>query len=67
MTKTIPERYWNELKDGSTMPRDEKTGEVIPFKVGWDYDIVYKKNGEKLKARCTQNCPYTLKLLQEPE
>ncbi len=63
--KIIPQRYYNELlNDGHTVPRNEKTGEVLPFKVGGEYNIVCNENKTPIKARCTQNCPYHLKKIQ---
>ena len=62
MTKKIPERYWKELKeDRHTVPRYVDTREVISFRVGKEYDIIYIEKGEKIRARCTQDCPYHLK------
>lgn len=64
--KTIPERYFNELKNsGHTVPRYEINGEVITsFKVGKEYKINFEKGGEVIKARCTQNFPTHLILLK---
>lgn len=63
--KTIPSRYFNELKDsGHTVPRDEKTGEVMPFKVSKNYTIINHDTKEEVTARCTQDCPYHLILLK---
>ncbi len=60
--KQIADRYFNELKDnGHTVPRDTKTGEVLPFTVSKEYVIKNKDTGETIKARCTQNCPCSLK------
>lgn len=65
INKTIPERYYNELKEsGHTVPRDEKTGKILPFKVGGEYNISTSTKAPTLKARCTQNCPYHLILLK---
>ncbi len=62
--KKIPLRYFNELKkDGTTVPRNEKTGEVISFIVSKIYNISNDKNKEIIKAICTQNCPYHLKTI----
>lgn len=64
MKKQIPYRYFSELKnEGHTVPRNEKTGQVLPFKVGGEYTITNNKTNETLKAKCTQNCPYHLKLI----
>lgn len=60
LTKTIADRYFNELKNGSTVPRNEKTGDVLPFKVGKEYIIRNEITKEEIKARCTQDCPYHL-------
>lgn len=63
-TKLIPFRYFNELKNrGNTVPRNEKTGDLIPFKVGAEYFICFEKNGQPLRVKCTQNCPYNLRLI----
>lgn len=64
-TKLIPERYFNELKNsGHTVPRNESNGEIITsFKVGDEYNIGFEKNGETVKARCTQSHPHHLKLI----
>jgi hypothetical protein len=61
--KTIPLRYFNELKNsGHTVPRDEKTGNILTnFKVGSEYTIGNPENKETVKARCTQDCPHHLK------
>lgn len=58
--KILSDRYFNELKSGHTVPRNEKTGEPIPFRVGKEYIIVNKSTKEEIKARCTQDCPYHL-------
>lgn len=58
--KLLSDRYFKELKSGHTVPRDEKTGELIPFRVGKEYIIVNQLTKEEIKARCTQNCPYHL-------
>lgn len=64
MKKKIPSRYFNELRDrGHTVPRNEKTGAVLPFKVSKEYTIVNETTKEELKAICTQDCPYNLKLV----
>ena len=48
--KTIPDRYWNELNNsGSTVPRNEKTGDVLPFVVGKQYIIVNEETKKELK------------------
>jgi hypothetical protein len=63
--KKLSDRYFNELKSGHTVPRDEKTGEPIPFRVGGNYIIINELTKEELRARCTQDCPYHLILLSE--
>lgn len=63
--KNIPARYFNELKNsGHTVPRNEKSGEVLPFKVGKNYTIVNPDTKEEIAARCTQDCHYHLILLK---
>lgn len=63
--KHIPARYFNELKNsGHTVPRDEKTGDVLPFKVGKNYTIINPDTKEEITARCTQDCPFHLKLIE---
>lgn len=63
MKKTIPSRYFSELKEnGHTVPRDEQSGEVMTnFLVGKEYIIEDKKTKETIKARCTQSHPHHLK------
>lgn len=64
MKKVIPQRYFNELKDRqNTVPRNEKTGELIPFKVGKEYTIQAEETKETIKVRCTQDCPYNLRVI----
>jgi len=64
MKNTIIQRYYNELKEsGHTVPRNETTREVLPFGVGKEYDIICKEDKTPLRAICTQNCPYHLKLI----
>lgn len=59
--KKIPLEYFNQLvNSGHTVPRDKKTGDFIPFKVGKEYVIGNDENRELLKVRCTQDCPYHL-------
>lgn len=67
MKKIIEDEYFNQLKNSAfTVPRYKKTGEVQSnFKVGSEYTIVNKKNKEEIKARCTQNCPYHLILINK--
>lgn len=62
--KTIPARYWEELNNsGHTVPREMKHGTLIPFVVGKNYTIVNEETKEELTARCTQDCPYHLVLI----
>lgn len=64
-TIKIPDQYFDCLKNSrSVVPRYQQTGEVIPFTVGKEYIIINSSN-EKLKARCTQNCPYNLILIPD--
>lgn len=63
VTKTIGDQYYNEIKlSGHGVPRNIKTGEQIPFSVGKDYYIISLLNKEPLFVRCTQDCPYHLKI-----
>lgn len=62
--RTIAARYFNELISGHTVPRDEKTGDTLSFKVGNTYTIVNEDTKETALARCTQNCPCALKLIK---
>lgn len=63
--KTIPDRYFDELKSsGHTVPRNETTGEPIPFRVGKEYTIKNTK-GETAQVRCTQDCPHHIILLPQ--
>ena len=65
MKKVIPQRYFDELKDrGNTVPRYTKTGELIPFTVGSVYTIVAGETKEQVTAKCTQDCPYNLRLIE---
>lgn len=67
MNRIIPERYYNELKNGGhTVARYDSTGKVIDFLVGKIYSISHNKKDTTtivLKAKCTQDCPCTLKLI----
>lgn len=63
--KIIPNRYFNELISGHTVPRYNSTGEVMPFTVGENYTIVNQETKEEVTARCTQDCPHVLKLITE--
>ena len=48
MEKTIPQRYFEVLKNtGHTVARYDKTGEVIPFKVGKEYTIINEGNKKR--------------------
>lgn len=63
----IPNRYYIELVDcGHTVPRNESTGDNLTFKVGKDYEIHDPVTKNYVIARCTQDCPYALKLLHIP-
>jgi len=64
--KKIPKRYFDELINyGHCVPRYESTGEVITnFSVGKEYLIGNDKTNEKVKVRCTQNCPHHLILIK---
>jgi len=54
----IAQRYFDELVDsGHTVPRDEKTGDTLIFKVGKDYEISTPEVDKTVTARCTQNNP----------
>lgn len=65
MKKKIPDQHFNELKNsGHCVPRDEKTGEPIPFKVGNTYVIENAATKETVNARCTQDCPWHLVLVK---
>lgn len=62
--KVIPQQYFETLKEiGHVVARYEKTGEVIPFSVGDEYNVKGEKSGEILKVRCTQDCPHAIKII----
>lgn len=64
--KIIPNRYFDELKDlGHTVPRNENTGKVLTFKVGKEYTIFNENRSDRVKAVCSQNSPYALKIIKE--
>lgn len=62
--KKIPHRYFEELVSlGHTVPRYEDSGEQIPFQVGKEYTIGNDKDQRTIKVRCTQNCPFHIKVI----
>lgn len=64
--KALAEQYFNQLKsNGHTVPRNEKTGEVLTsFGVGKEYKVhAAGKPEETLIVRCTQDCPTHLKVM----
>lgn len=61
--RTIAARYFDELRNGDTVPRDEKTGDTLSFLVSKNYIIVNADTKEKILARCTQDCPCNLRFI----
>lgn len=67
--KEIPANFWECLKvEGHVVPRVGGTnadgGNVIPFMVGKNYIIVNAETKEELIARCTQDTPHHLRLIE---
>jgi hypothetical protein len=61
--KKLPLNEFEAIKSsGHGVPRD-KSGYIVPFKVGYEYTIGNIENNETLKVRCTQNSPYHLRVL----
>lgn len=63
MNRKIADRYFNELKNGHTVPRNEKTGNTLVFTVGKVYKIKNERTNETVNAKCTQDCPCALVLI----
>jgi hypothetical protein len=61
--RIIAARYFDELRKGDTVPRDEKTGDTLSFAVSKNYVIVNADTKEKILARCTQDCPCNLRYI----
>lgn len=64
--KTIHERAFNELKEnGHCVPRLWDTADnITQFTVGKEYFVTTAHSTEKLKVRCTQDCPIHIKVIQ---
>lgn len=63
MKKVISDSSYSLLVASTrVVPRDEANN-LVSFKVGKEYTVISKSNDKEIKVRCTQDCPYHLKMI----